>query len=196
VNTGSSAEYGPTRRALREADALRPGTVYGAAKAAATLLCSAIAQSSPHQIVTLRPFHVYGPFDDARRFVPTAIAAALHDRAISLVPGTFRRDFVFVSDVVDAYLAAGVRGRAPSGETFNLGSGTQHAMAHVVELLSSIVGRKIKIIRGAFPPRQWDRRDWMADITKTRRLLRWRPRYDLRRGLVATLAWAREEGDE
>ena len=192
VNTGSSAEYGQTRRPLRESDPLRPGTLYGVTKAAATLLCSAFARTSPHQIVTLRPFHVYGPLDDPRRFIPTAIAAALHDRAISLVPGTFRRDFVFVSDVVDAFLVAGMRGRAPSGDTFNLGSGTQHAMAHIVQVLSSIVGRRIKIIRGAFPPRQWDRRDWMADIAKSRRLLHWRPRHDLRAGLVATLTWARE----
>jgi nucleoside-diphosphate-sugar epimerase len=189
VNTGSSAEYGPTSRPLRESDALRPGTLYGVTKAATTMLCAAVAASSPHQIVTLRPFHVYGPFDDPRRFIPTAIAAALRGGEIPLVSGTLRRDFVFVDDVVDAYLVAGIRGRAPSGESFNLGSGTQHTLTHIIQLLSSIARRRIKIIRGAFPPRQWDRRDWMADIARSRRLLGWRPRNNLRAGLAATLAW-------
>lgn len=191
VNTGTSAEYGAGQRPRRESDPPRPGTLYGVAKAAATLLCTATARSSPHQIVTLRPFHVYGPFDDFRRFIPVAMRACLYGEPLPLVAGVFRRDFVYVTDVVEAYLLAAESRSGMNGEVFNIGSGSQHTMAEAVRVLSQVARRPIKIVRG-FPPRQWDRRDWGADVGKARRRLGWRARYSLEEGLRRTLAWHRE----
>jgi len=91
VNTGSMSEYDASPRPLRETHLLRPGTLYGASKAAASLFCAAAATTSPHQIVTLRPFHVYGPFDDPRRLVPTAVRACLNGQPLRLVSGVSAR---------------------------------------------------------------------------------------------------------
>ena len=191
VNTGTSAEYRASRRPLQESSALGPGTTYGVTKASADILCAAAAASSPHQIVTLRLFHVYGPLDDPRRLVPTAMRALLTGEPIHLVRGVSRRDFIYIDDVVDAYLRAAIRRPGVSGHAFNVGSGRQYSLAEALRLLGRLADHQLKILRGGFPARPWDQRDWAAAIGKAHRLLGWKPAYSLREGLFRTLAWYR-----
>ena len=71
VNTGSSSEYGFKQYAMRETDLLEPTSYYAVTKCAQTLLCSHIAKQEKRPIVTLRPFSVYGPYEEPKRFIPT-----------------------------------------------------------------------------------------------------------------------------
>lgn len=189
VQLGSSTEYEARRGRLDESTPLRPTSVHGATKAAASLVCHALAAELGVGLVVLRPFNVYGPWDEPRHLVPAAIAAALDDRELVLAPRG-RRDWVFVSDVIEACLLAidAEIGR----EDLNLGTGRQWSNEDVVETIVRLSGRPIRVRVDEKAGRSWDRDDWRANPAKAGELLGWKPRHDLVSGLEATIAWERE----
>jgi nucleoside-diphosphate-sugar epimerase len=188
VHLGSSLEYGAGDDPLHEDALPRPATYYGMTKLAATLLCQQAARANGRAIVVLRPFNVYGSWEKPSRLVPTAIAAALHRREMALTAPGYRRDWVFVDDVVDACLRA-LTAEGVAGEVINIGSGEARSNEEVVDLVREITGRELSVRIGAHPARAWDNPFWIADISKAHRLLGWEPRHTLREGLERTVAW-------
>ena len=73
INTGSNSEYGFKDKRMKETDILDPNSYYAIFKSAATHYCNYIAKINNLNIVTLRPFHVYGPNEEKNRLVPTII---------------------------------------------------------------------------------------------------------------------------
>ncbi len=190
VQLGSSTEYETRRGELDESTPLRPVSLHGATKAAASLLCQALAAELDIGLVVLRPFQVYGPWDEPTHLVPTAIAAALDDRELVLAPRG-RRDWVFVSDVVEACLLA--LEAELGGEELNLGTGTQWSNEEVVETIVRLSGRRIRVRIDERAGRPWDRDDWRANPSRAGELLGWKPRHDLESGLKATITWELEQ---
>ena len=189
VHMGSSLEYGPRARPLTETDALQPTTFRGAAKAAAALLCRQAVGGDGAPIVALRPFSVYGYWERGR-LVPTAILSALLGRPMSLTTPGYRRDLVFVEDVVEACLRAGEADGA-IGETINVGSGQQWSNEEVVEAVQALSGTRIPLSIGAHPASCSDTEHWVADIRKAKEVLGWEPEHTLTQGLEKTVAWFR-----
>jgi len=188
IHLGSSLEYGAAQGPLREDAPPRPSTFYGATKAAATLLCQQAARAAGREIVVLRPFNVYGPWEKTSRLIPAAIVAALHERELALTAPGYRRDWVFVADVVDACLLA-LEAEGVNGEVINIGSGEQRSNEEVVALVREVTGRELRVRMGEHLPRPWDSEYWVADVAKAGRLLGWEPRHTLREGLARSIAW-------
>lgn len=193
VHVGSSLELGPRERPLRESDPLLPATPRGVAKAAAALLCLEAARAG-RAVVVVRPFSVYGPWESPKRFVASAIRAALRGAELPLTGPGHRRDYVYVDDVVDGILAA-LRAPGVEGEAFHLGTGVQWANEELVEQVAKAVGRPLRVRVGAWPSSPSDVGHWVADPAKSRARLGWSPRHDLASGLARTVAWFRERGD-
>jgi nucleoside-diphosphate-sugar epimerase len=189
VHVGSSLEYGPRARPLTETDALRPTTFRGVTKAAAALLCQQAAVSDERPIVVVRPFSVYGYWERGR-LVPTAILSALRGRPMSLTTPGYRRDLVFVEDVVEACLRAGEADDIV-GETINVGSGEQWSNEEVVEAVQALSGTRIPLSIGAHAASCSDTGHWVADIRRAKELLGWEPEHTLTQGLEKTIAWFR-----
>lgn len=190
VHAGSSLEYGPRNRPLRESDRCEPVTHRGAAKAAASLLCLQLARSTGRPLVVLRIFSVYGPWEQPGRLVPTAVRAALTGETMDLTGPGICRDLVYVEDVLEAFLLA-ARAEVAPGEIINVGSGRQWDNHQVVEKVEAISGRRIRARVGAFPRRPPDTAHWVADTTQARRLLGWEARHSLSAGLEKTVRWFR-----
>lgn len=188
VHAGSSLEYGPRSRPLREDDELRPTTLRGVAKAAATLLLQQHAVASGLPVVTLRLFSVYGPWEQADRFIPTAARALLEGVPLRLTRRGIRRDFVRVEDVASAFVAA-LTADVGRGVTVNVGTGVETANEEVVALLQEVSGRRLDVREGAYPERPVDTEHWSADVSRARELLGWKPARALREGLAETLRW-------
>ena len=129
INTGSSSEYGLKDHPPAEDERLEPNSHYAATKASATLLCRCIARSRDVRMPTLRLYSVYGPYEEPNRLVPSLIVHGLRGELPPLTAPATVRDFVYVDDVVDAYLLAATRGGGDPGAVYNVGSGTQTSAA-------------------------------------------------------------------
>lgn len=194
VHLGGSSEYGPKDEPMKESDVLEPLTFYGAAKAAATLVCQQFARARRRPLVVLRPFSVYGYWERPTRLIPTAIRAALRNEELTLTAPGYRRDLIFVEDVVEACLRALQAETAP-GEIINVGTGKQWTNEEVVDLVQALCGERIRVRAGEYPARLSDTTHWVADIHKAKRLLGWAPRHSLRSGLQKTISWLRLHQD-
>lgn len=189
VNTGSSSEYGLKQKPMREKDLLEPVSFYAAAKAGATLLCQAFASHYDKPIVTFRPFSVYGPYEAPDRFIPTIIHHILEKRPILLTSGKQRRDFIYVKDIVSAYMKTLEHGKSLQGKVINLGTGKEFSNDEIVKILFRCIKQKVPIQKGAFPKRIWDTPHWVANIDIARKLLQWKPTYSVSDGLQETYEW-------
>lgn len=193
INTGSSSEYGIKEKPMREDDLLEPVSFYAVTKASASLLCQVFAREYKKPIVTLRPFSVYGPHEEEKRFVPTIVKAVIENKPIKLTPGNQRRDFIYIEDIVDIYIKAISHGKELSGQILNMGTGIEYTNDELVQTLFKVTGKKVKIEKGAFPKRLWDTSHWVADISKTKRMLGWKPKSTLEDGLKKTYLWFKNE---
>jgi len=195
VNTGSSSEYGRKAFAMRESDNLEPDSYYAVAKAAQSLLARLCSRTIELPLVTLRLFSAYGPYEEPTRLIPRLMMAALFDEPIKMVDPNTARDFVFVDDVVDAYMNIEELAKIP-GEILNVGTGVQSSLADVVAVTESVLGRNVKhLVWGDMPPRAWDTDVWVADVSKLRRMTDAYPRTTLREGIGKCLDWFGAHGD-
>jgi dolichol-phosphate mannosyltransferase len=193
VNSGTSSEYGDCDHAPSEGEPPRPNSVYAATKAAATWLCSMSSELLDIDVVTLRLYSAYGPFEDPRRLMPTLCARALQRQLPPLAEPWIVRDFVYIDDVIDAYIAA-----APathSRRIYNVGTGVETSLEQLVELARDTFQIDAAPDWGAYPNRDWDVRCWRADATLIAEDLGWAPRRSLREGLHIFARWIAEHPD-
>lgn len=188
VHCGSSLEYGAIKAPFRESDAIRPNSLFGASKAAAALQLQQLAISKDLPVVILRLFHVYGPMENEHRLVPTAVRSFLTNSAMTLTKPGYYHDFVYVGDVIKACLMAAAK-TGLSGQLFNIASGKPVSNEAIVALISNITGKQIAIKTGEFMPREWDKANWYADISKAQKQLGWRPDTSLEQGLQKCVTW-------
>lgn len=188
VNTGSSSEYGSKQFAMRETDIVEPNSYYAVTKCAQTLLCSHIAKQEHRHIVTIRPFSVYGPYEEPKRFVPTLMNALMFNREMNLVSPETARDQIYVDDMVDAYLKIDELKNNP-GEYFNIGTGVQSTIKEMVDTAIKVTQKNAQFKWGTMEGRSWDTNNWVADISKARQLLKWTPKINLEQGLKFTWDW-------
>lgn len=192
VHLGSFLEYGPRAQPARETDPPDPVTARGAAKAAATLWCQGFARASGLSAVVLRAFSVYGPREDSGRLIATAVRAALERKPMPLTAAAPQRDYVFVEDVVTACVLA-ARADISPGEVINVGTGVLASNQEVVAAVEAVCRCRLEIA-GEYPAQPADASGCAANIEKASRLLGWQPRYSLRQGIEATMAWLRNRG--
>lgn len=189
INTGSSSEYGIKNKPMRETDLLKPDNLYGVTKAAATMYCQYMAKQYDLPIVSSRLFAVYGYFENRERLVPTIISSCLKNEKLKLSSPYSVRDFIFIEDIIEAYLKIIENAQKVKGEIFNLGTGRQSPIARVVKLVKKITHSTTEPQYGQVKSAQHEPKNWIADISKIKKLLNWQPKYDLEKGLRKNIEW-------
>ena len=193
VHVGSSLEYGSSEHGLREDDVLKPFGVYGATKAAGLLASRHRAQELKLRWLGIRPFTTYGPGERVTKLVPYVITQVLKGLPVRTTPGRQRRDFLYVSDLVDA-VSTLADSAVPDGEVVNVGSGVPVALCEVIaELKNQLPAGTYEV--GARPAEAGEPMCQYADLTKLRRYRPgWTPSVSLAEGLQRTIAHYREGG--
>lgn len=195
VNTGSSSEYGFTDHAPSESEPPHPNSDYAVTKLSATLYCRATAEHRRARIPTLRLYSVYGPFEEPTRFVPTLAVHGLAGALPPLVSPDIARDFVFVEDVADAYLAAAKAGAGEPGAIYNVGTGSQLTVAGAVETARKVLAIGAEPRWGTMPNRGWDTSIWVSDPRKIERELGWKAKTGFEEGFRRFVDWLGSDGD-
>jgi len=157
---------------------------YAASKAAAATYATLFHGLWQLDVTVLRLAMVYGPDDpNAHRLIPSVVAAFADGRRPAVSSGTRRIDWVYVEDVVDAFLAAA------DGEpgVFDIGSGTLVSIRATVRLVAAAMGTAIAPAFGVVGDRPLER-ELRADPEPARASLGWRPTVGLAEGIARTVA--------
>jgi len=186
VIAGSFSEYDQDLGYLSENSALKPNTLYGAAKVSLYQALSLWAPAAGIEILWPRIFSVYGPCEHEKRFVPAVILAALRGEVTRLTPGEQLRDYLHVADAAAAIWAAtqsGMKGPV------NIGSGKPVAIRELALHIGALLKRPDLIRLGDLPYRQGDPMFVCANTRLLQSSTSWVPRFDLQSGLGATIEW-------
>jgi CDP-glucose 4,6-dehydratase len=184
-------EYGG--RPYLEELPLRPGGPYEVSKACADLIGRSYAATCGLPVAVTRLANVYGGGDlNFSRLVPDAARAlASGERPVIRSDGTPERDYLYVEDAVEAYLAVAGSLRRPelAGRAWNAGSGAPVAVGEVVRRLVSASGLALEpdVLGEPDPRAEIDRQE--LDSSAIREELGWEPSWDLDRGLATTWGW-------
>jgi len=195
VFAASSAAYGESETLPKLESMLpQPLSPYAAGKLAAEQLLRVYASAYGMHTVSLRYFNVFGPRqadDSPYTGVIALFVRALLRREQPVIhgDGLQTRDFTYVSNVVEANLAAMARDLSEPGAVINVGSGTRVTLRELYDALSEELGVKLDV-RYA-PARVGDVRHSLASVEKARTLLGYEPHVGWREGLKRTVAWYR-----
>jgi dTDP-glucose 4,6-dehydratase len=198
VHTSTSEVYGTAQYIpIDEKHALQAQSPYAASKIAADKLAQSFHLSFGLPIVVVRPFNTYGPRQSDRAVIPTIISQALSCREIVLGALEPTRDFTFVTDTVQGFLAAALAPTAV-GQEINLGSNTEITVGDLCQLIIALLGKAdvaVRIDPARLRPERSEVLQLRADNSKAKQLLDWCPRISLTDGLLQTIAWVTAHPD-
>lgn len=200
VHTSTSEVYGTARTVpIDEGHAQTGQSPYSASKIGADKLAESYHLSFELPVVTLRPFNTFGPRQSARAVIPTIVtqlAAGKEELELGLLTPT--RDFTFVRDTADAFVAVGT---APAesvvGRVLNAGTGREISIADLLSLVGSIMDRPARGVVDAqrLRPGASEVLRLVCDASALREATGWRPMVALEDGLRETVAWFTQEAN-
>ena len=169
---------------------MRGRTTYGASKIAGEAILQAYAEEHGVDGIALRFTHVYGPGRETQCFIRAMIEDALARRASRLPHARrSRRQYVYVTDVVDAIVLA-LDAEAPPRRAYNVGPGRQHSLGEVADAVRGVMGPLEVEFDDACDPREYQ--CGTLDITAAGRDMGWRPKVDLASGIAAYAQFLRD----
>jgi GDP-4-dehydro-6-deoxy-D-mannose reductase len=178
---GSAEEYGPHAAAeypLRESTPLQPLTPYGASKAAQELIALQICRGSGVPVICTRSFNHSGVGHGSQYLLPKLVRSARDlpksGGVLSIGNETSIRDFLHVTDVVDAYVLLLERGEP--GEVYNVSSGTGRTIREIAGHVLNRLGTSADISSDASLIRKNDMAILIGDSSKLRRATGWKPK--------------------
>jgi UDP-glucose 4-epimerase len=196
----SMTAYGhPAGLPIHEKMECQPVSYYGITKYAAERYVLATAArvdlDFPFHVTPFRMFNVYGErqrLDNPYQGVMGIfIGNVVREEPIVIhSDGEQSRDFVYISDVVDAWIRAW-HNPAAYEQVFNLGTGTRCSINELADAILAAFGhsRETYPIKRE-PLRPGDQRHMEADISKARQVLDWQPQVDFTEGVERTVRWA------
>jgi NAD dependent epimerase/dehydratase len=191
VHTSTSETYGTAQYTpIDERHPLQGQSPYSASKIGADKIAESYFRSFDLSVITLRPFNTFGPRQSLRAVIPTVIAQALHGTTIKLGSLDPVRDFTYVTDTAQAFIAA-ARAPGAAGETLNAGSGRSIAIGELAHLIIRLTGSNAELVHEheRVRPKASEVFELRCDSTRLRELTGWRPTVDLETGLHATIDW-------
>jgi len=165
---------------------------YEVSKSCADMLGQSYCHTYRLPVVIARCGNVYGGNDlNFSRIIPGTIRSLLRgDAPVIRSDGTYVRDYVYVKDIVDAYLllAESVDREDVAGKAFNFSTETPLTVFEIVETITRLMHLehlKPLVLNNT----QGEIKSQYLDADKAKKVLGWQPRYDLEQGLRETVAW-------
>lgn len=175
-----------------------PRACYDESKRLGETLCTVYFQLYRLPIKIVRPFNVYGPgmrLDDYR-VIPNFVSNALKNNTLVVYgDGGNTRTFCYITDAITGFLKVLLSDH--NGEVFNIGNENEEiSMSELATLVAIIFDNKVKINKLDKPNEIYantNPKRRCPDLTKSKKLLGYNAKVDLKTGLERYIEWAREE---
>lgn len=165
---------------------------YEVSKSCADMLGQSYYHTYRLPVIIARCGNVYGGNDlNFSRIIPGTIRSLFRGEApVIRSDGTYVRDYVFVKDVVDAYLllAENIDKKDVAGEAFNFSTEKPLTVLEIVETIKRVMQLE-HLEPLVLSNAEWEIKSQYLNAGKAKRVLGWHPRYDLEQGLKETVAW-------
>jgi nucleoside-diphosphate-sugar epimerase len=171
VHLGSCFEYGSYAVPISEDMALNPTALYGATKAAASLLMLERARTLGVSLIVARPFGTWGPGEAAFRLVPQVLQSCVERTPLKLTACEVVRDYTYVEDIAARILALLMVDAVPAGTVVNVGSGQSWMLRDFVLAIARMFDAEALMQFGALEYRSTEMSSLVAEVTRLRGLI-------------------------
>ena len=190
VYAASSSTYGDSQALPKVEDIIgKPLSPYAVTKYVNELYADVFGKTYNTDVIGLRYFNVFGPKQSPNGAYAAVIPLFMQGLKDNKAPtingdGGQTRDFTFVDNAVQANVKGFFASKEASNEVFNVACGERIDVNYLWNSLKSAANSDLKAIYG--PPRQGDVRDSLANISKAKTLLGYKPEFTVREGLKIT----------
>ena len=187
---GTAEEYGNNIPPFDEKFRESPVTPYSFSKVCVSHMGELFFHLYNLPVTILRPTLAYGPGQGTEMFLPSLITSLLENKPFEMTLGEQTRDFVYVTDLVEALILAS-RNTKAHGQIINIGSGIPIKLADIVEKIEDMIGKKGLVNLGGKPYRNNEIMEYYADVKKAEDILGWKAKTSIEDGLKETIAYYR-----
>lgn len=195
IHTSTSEVYGSAQSVpMNEDHPLCAPHPYGASKIASDRLCNAYIQTYGMNICIARPFNTFGPKQRDHGY--GGAISIFTKRVLGGQPpivygdGSQTRDYMYVSDLVRAYDLV-LKSKRSLKEVINFGTGKDIRILDLANRIVELCGGKGKIKPVHVAARPGEIHKMVADYSKAKKLLGWKPKCTLEKGLRDFVEWYR-----
>src|SRR5262245_33778665 len=190
VITGTCAEYdwSVASRCHEFNTPTRPHTTYGRCKLELSKWAAQFSREREVRLAWARLFWMYGPREHPARLVPSVARSLLAGLPAACSTGTSQRDFLHGDDVADGLITLT---KSELTGSVNIGSGEPVTVRSVIEHVANACGRPDLVRLGEREILATEPPLLVADVSRLRDELNWKPRLDLARGLREGVEWWR-----
>lgn len=183
IFASSFSVYSGSNELLTESSPLVPRNSYGLSKKWAEECLKLVSSQSTLKVSILRLSNVYGPLVPpfAQSVVATFIEQIKKGQSVTLNgDGTQSRDFVFISDVIDAFSQAITRQIESNFEVFNICSATSTSLNELIKVIAGELRKTAVVEHKPSPP---ETVSWIGDFKYAKKALNWEPSITLEKGI-------------
>jgi nucleoside-diphosphate-sugar epimerase len=145
------------------------------------------------KFINMKLEHMYGEKDEYSKFIPFLIKNILKGKEMRVTKGEQKRDFIYVHDVVNAYLKVldNLGNFNDNFIEFEIGTGNSISLRDLLSKIEEVFNKKanINIKWGAIPYKKNEIFDSKANIEKAKQYLGWSSKYNISNGLKKTINW-------
>jgi len=188
IQIGSSMEYGRKKSPHIESELNKPISNYGNAKFLATKYLINLSRKYKFPCVVLRPYQVYGPNQDNNRFIPFIINSCLKNQDFPCSEGKQFRDFLFITNFVEAVYKCLKIKKNLNGQIINIGYGKPQNLKKIINFIMKKI-KKGKPEFGKINLRNEENMVTYPSIKKSKKLLNWYPKTKFKYGVLKTISY-------
>lgn len=192
VVASSDKAYGKKCNDATEIEPMAGDHPYDVSKSSADLIARMYATTYGLPVAISRFGNIYGPGDlNFNRIVPGIMKAILTNETLELRSNArFTRDYVYVKDVADGYIALMENIHTTKGEAFNFSTGHNFAVVDLIKKVEEILHRTCGY--NILNTQQNEIISQSLNFEKARRVLGWKSEYTLEQGINETFNWYEE----
>ncbi|MEK9154598.1 MAG: GDP-mannose 4,6-dehydratase [Patescibacteria group bacterium] len=192
VIASSDKAYGKKCSNAKETEPMAGDHPYDVSKSCTDLIARTYANTYNMSLAVSRFGNIYGPGDfNFSRIVPGIMKAIIKNETLEIrSDGEFIRDYVYVKDVADGYIALMENMDKIKGEAFNFSTGYNFSVVETIRKIEKILGEKCnyKILntqKNEIPFQS-------LNFEKVTKVLGWKSKYTIEEGIVETFNWYKE----
>ena len=194
VQIGSSTEYGKQKSPNFENMKGNPKTIYAQSKLNASKYLINFSKKYNFPYVILRLYQVYGPEQKQDRLIPMVINSCLEDLLFRCSSGVQKKDFLYITDAINA-ISNCFNNNKIIGNIVNIGSGQKMSIKRLILKIVKEVGYG-KPMFGVLGMRSDEPKNSFPSIKKAKKILIWKPKISLEKGLRMTISYYKSKKNE
>ena len=186
IQIGSSMEYGKAKSPHLEKNVSKPLSYYGKAKYRSTKHLISLNKKYKFPSIILRPYQIYGPNQENNRIIPFIIHNCLKDKRFPCSNGRQYRDFLYISDFIQAINKCFHSTDATNGEIINIGYGRYFKIKKIINTIKLKIKKGIPEF-GKLKLRKEENLVTYPSVLKSKKLINWKPTIKFKKGIMQTI---------